>query len=112
MERRKSRRFSIVNLDLYDQSSDRLVGKVVNISQGGLLTIAEEAYETGKEYAFYIPFEETVNGRVKFEFSGRIVWCRPNALKPGMLSVGLEFADNAKIQTMFIEQMIKIYGAD
>jgi len=112
MERRTSRRFSIVNLDLHDQASDSLVGKVVNISQGGLLSIADKAYEPGKEYAFYIPFEESVNGRVKFEFTGRIVWCRPNALKPGMLSVGLEFADNPKIQTLFIEQMIKIYGAD
>lgn len=112
MERRKSRRFSIVNLDLHDQVSNQLVGKVVNISQGGLLTIAEKTYEAGKEYGFYIPFKETVNGLVKFEFSGKVVWCRPNALKPGMLSIGLEFADNPKIQTIFIEQMIKIYGAD
>ena len=112
MERRKSRRFSIVNLDLHEQGTGDLVGKVVNISQGGMLTIADKAYEPGNEYGFYIPFEQTVNGIVKFEFSGRVVWCRPNALKPGMLSVGLEFADNPKIQTIFIEQMIKIYGSD
>ena len=112
MERRKSRRFSIVNLDLHDQVTGHLVGKVVNISRGGMLTTTEKAYEPGKEYGFYIPFEQTVNGLVKFEFSGRVIWCRPNALKPGMLSVGLEFADNPKIQTIFIEQMIKIYGAD
>jgi Tfp pilus assembly protein PilZ len=112
MERRKSRRFSVVNLDLHEKTSEKLVGKVVNISQGGLLTISENSYDAGKEYDFFIPFEETINGMVKFEFAARIVWCRPNALKPGMMSVGLEFADNPKIQTMFIEQMIKVYSPD
>ncbi|NIW45669.1 MAG: hypothetical protein GWN30_13245 [Gammaproteobacteria bacterium] len=112
MERRKSKRFSVVNLNLHDKTTEEMVGKVVNISQGGLLTIAYKTYKEGKEYDFFIPFDETINGQVKFEFSARIVWCRPNPLKPGMMSTGLEFADNPKIQTMFIEQMIKIYCPD
>lgn len=111
MERRKSKRFSIVNLDLYDGSSEELVGNVINISQGGLLTITEKSYQTDKDYNFFIPFNQTVNGMVKFEFLARVVWCRPNALKSGMMSIGLEFSDNPKIQTLFIEQMVKIYGS-
>ena len=110
MERRKSRRFSVVNLDLHDKTTEKLVGKVVNISQGGLLTISKIEYKTGEEFEFFIPFSETVNGLVKFEFIARIVWCRPNSLTPGMMSVGLEFSDNQKIQTVFIEQMVKIYN--
>jgi len=111
MERRKSRRFSIVSLDLHDRSSEELIGKVVNISQGGLLTESEVSYEPGKEYNFFIPFHETISGMVKFDFSARIIWCRPNALKSGMMSIGMEFSDNPKIQTLFIEQMVKIYSS-
>lgn len=110
MERRKSKRFSVVNLDLHDKSTDELVGKIVNISQGGLLSISERSFETGREYEFFIPFNKTINGLVKFEFSARIVWCHPNPIKPGSMSIGLEFSDNPKIQTLFIEQMIKIYS--
>jgi len=110
MERRKSRRFSVVNLDLHDSATEELVGNVVNISQGGMLTNANREYETGKDVGFFIPFKETVNGEVKFEFTARIIWCRPNALKPGMQSIGLEFSEIPKIQTFFIEQMIKVYS--
>lgn len=110
MERRKSRRFSVVTLDLYDNSTNQKVGNVVNISEGGMLTITDRSYETGKNYLFYIPFNETVNGMVKLEFSARIIWCHPNTLKPGLLSVGIEFSEIPTIQTKFIEQMVKIYG--
>lgn len=110
MERRNTRRFSVVNLDLFDSATEEKVGQIVNISQGGMLSNSEQSYEKGKDYSFYIPFKETVNGVVKFEFLARIIWCRPNAMKPGPLSIGLEFSDNPKIQTLFIEQMIKIYS--
>jgi Tfp pilus assembly protein PilZ len=110
MERRRSKRFNVVNLELFHKETQEHIGKIINISKGGLLVTSTEEFSQGEEHKFYIPFAQNVNGEVKFDFEATIVWCQPDPRATSAFSVGLEFAENAELQTVFIQQMVKIYG--
>lgn len=111
-ERRKSKRFQVVDLEVQAAETDEKIGKVVNLSEGGLLMISNKELEPHELERFRIPFSHTVNGEIHFDFSARVVWCYPNSLQASKYSVGLEFSENPELQTIFIQQMIKIYGDD
>lgn len=110
MERRQHPRFTVVDLTLYEQITGRPVGKVVNISTRGLLVISSKQYKVGEEIRFHIPFKKTVRGKINFDFLAEIRWCHPDDDNPAQIRVGMEFAENPDLQTMFIEQLVKIYG--
>ena len=111
MERRRHERFTVVDLMLYDQQTKKPVGKVVNISATGLLVISTTRYEVGQRVNFSIPFRQAVQGIVKFEFKGEIKWLNPTDDNPSNFSIGMAFAENPELQTMFIQQLVNIYGA-
>lgn len=109
-ERRQAERHEVVDLQLFDQATDDLLGKVVNISEGGLLILSEAEFKPGQRENFYIPFTRTVQGMVKFEFLGEVRWVHPEENPSNMNKVGMAFALNPDVQTMFIQQLVKIYG--
>jgi hypothetical protein len=109
-ERRKSKRFQVVDLEVHDAETDERIGKVVNLSEGGLLMIADIEMDQDSIVRFRIPFSKTINGEINFEFNARVVWSYPNALQASKYSTGLEFSENPDLQTIFIQQMIKVYG--
>ena len=111
MERRQHERFTVVDLVLYEQATNRPIGKVVNVSARGLLVISSKEYKVGKEIDFFIPFTKTVQGLVKFEFKGAVKWSTQSDENPAQMKIGMEFADNPDLQTMFIQQLVKVYGA-
>lgn len=111
MERRQHERFTVVDLILYEQKSSRPVGKVVNISARGLLVISSKPYKVGDEVQFNIPFKKTIRGMVKFEFLAEIRWSHPDDDNPAQYRIGMEFSEHPELQTMFIEQLVSIYGA-
>jgi hypothetical protein len=111
-ERRRSKRFQVVDLDVQTIDSDEKIGKVVNLSEGGMLMIADRELAQQETIKFRIPFTHTVNGEIHFDFDARVIWCYPNTLQSSKFSVGLEFSENPDLQTIFIQQMIKIYGME
>ena len=110
MERRRAKRFNVVNLELFQNGSNEHIGKVINISKGGILVTSNHEFAPGENHSFYIPFTQTINGEVKFKFNGDIIWCKPDPMSSSTFSIGMEFSDIPEIQTVFIQQMVKIYG--
>jgi len=108
-ERRKTRRTLVVNLDLYNQESQEFIGKVINLSEGGLLVITDEELEEDKSlnvrFIFYLANEEQIN----LDFTVRIVWSDHSAHDPSKYSTGMEFSENPELQVQFIQQMIKLF---
>lgn len=109
-ERRQAERHEVVDLQLFGQATGDLLGKVVNISEGGLLVLSETEFKPGERDNFYIPFTQTVQGMVKFEFLGEIRWVQPESDNSSLNKVGMAFALNPDVQTLFIQQLVKIYG--
>ena len=109
-ERREHKRFTVTDLDLILQEEEKLIGKVVNLSEGGLLILSTAELESGKAYDFRIPFDQTVNGEIHFDFEGEVVWCNQNTLDAKKFSAGLKFTQIPDLQLTFVKQMITIFG--
>ena len=111
-ERRRSKRFQVVDLEIHTAEPDEAIGKVVNLSEGGLLLISDVELPNQEVVKFHIPFPHTVNGEINFDFDADVVWCHPNSLNTSKFSVGLQFAENPDLQTIFIRNMIKVFGKE
>ena len=110
VERRKSKRYSVVDLDLYYQDPQEFIGKVINLSEGGLLVITEEQFEKNKFLNVRFLFNTAVNEKINFDFAVRVAWSNRSALHASKYSTGMEFSENPELQAHFINQMIKVYG--
>ena len=109
-DRRKSRRYSVVNLDLYSQEPQNYLGRVINLSEGGVLVITQEQFEKNEFLNVRFLFDQTTNEKINFDFSVRVAWSSPNARETSKFSTGMEFTENPELQSQFIHQMIKVYG--
>ncbi|MGD8456958.1 MAG: PilZ domain-containing protein [Anaerolineales bacterium] len=110
IERRKSKRYSVVDLDLFFQDPQEFIGKVINLSEGGLLVITDEQLEKNKFLDVRFLFDTTVNENINFDFTVRVAWSNRSTLHSNKFSTGMEFTENPKVQAQFINQMIKVYG--
>lgn len=111
IERRKSKRYSVVDLDLYYQDPQEFIGKVINLSEGGLLVITEKQYEKNKFLNVRFLFDTTVNQNINFDFSVRVAWSDRSTAHAPKYSTGMEFAENPELQAHFINQLIKVYSS-
>lgn len=111
VERRKSKRYSVVDLDLYYQDPEEFIGKVINLSTGGLLVITEKQFEKNKLLDVRFLFDTTVNEKISFDFKVRVAWSDRSTLHSPKYSTGMEFTENPELQAHFINQMIKVYGS-
>lgn len=105
-ERRKFNRFIVVDLKLFHKETGEHVGQVVNLSEGGLLAVAEEPLEHNSFHQFRIPFNQTIYNDGDFEFKGRVTWSKPNSIDPTKFSIGLEFSSISDSQIAFIHKLI------
>ena len=111
-ERRTAKRFTVVDLDLYSLDPETRVGNVVNLSEGGLLVLTDDEIKLKSTHEFRIPFRETVNGQIDFDFKGKIAWSNRSTLDPANFSTGIQFTENPELQVQFIRQMIKVFGSN
>lgn len=107
-EKRKHQRFAVVDLELHDKDYGHRLGKVVNISKGGMLLDSYEHYEKDKILSLRIPFNQEIIGKVNYDFRAVVAWSLPNAADN--FSIGLELLDNSELQYQFLQNMIAVYG--
>lgn len=100
IDRRRAKRFVVVDLDLHDPEKEQAVGKVVNISDGGLFAIADLGYPVGEVCRFYISIREEEEEPLILLFTAWVIWSHPNRLHPEKFSLGLEFLDGPDIKTV------------
>lgn len=103
IDRRRAKRYVVVDLDLHDHEKERSIGKVVNISDGGLFAIADLAYTVGEVGRFSIPLNTPEDEPVVILFTAWVIWSHPNRLHPEKYSLGLEFIDSLDIKTLLAQ---------
>ncbi len=105
-ERRKTERTTVVNLDLYTQEPQEFLGKVINLSEGGLLVVTDKLLDEN----LFLNVRILFNHDIKFDFSIRIIWSEPSTYDKSKFDTGVEFIENPNLQAHFIQQLIKVYG--
>lgn len=109
-ERRKFKRFIVVNLKLLSQDTEEHIGQVINFSEGGLLAVADDSMERNSLHKFRIPFNQIIYDKIHFDFEGRIIWSKTNSIDPSKYSIGVEFSSITEPQKEFIEKLIKAFS--
>lgn len=108
-ERRQNRRFSVVNLPLIDFESDTVIGRVVNISMGGLLLLTDIQFDLGDSRYFKITFHPAAGELIDYRFLGDVVWITGELKEKETYAVGLQFAENEDKQFEFLRNLINLY---
>ncbi len=110
-ESRRAKRFIVVDLNLYYQeAADHPIGRIVNLSEGGLLAFCHQEMSKEIIQKLRVQFSKKDGIPVNFDFQARVIWCKQNPLDTKMYSVGIEFMQNPDLQMQFVQQMIKLYG--
>ena len=103
-DRRQSDRLEISSLPVQVKDTGELVGKIVNLSFGGMLVNSATSFEPDLSYLFRIPLEETYLGRDYLEIQAECVWCN-NDVNPVIYSVGFMFPPNSEDHIPYIEHI-------
>ena len=90
-ERRKStRRNTPHRLNVVAAESDTVLGRLVDITPGGLMLVGKKEWPTGHLLRIRIPLPTMINGRTEIEVSAEAVWSRPDD-NPVYTRTGFQF---------------------
>ena len=102
-ERSKKRRHSIFYLKIIDRESEKLTGRLVDITTDGIKIFSDNPVRTNVPYRFQMILPEGFEGEKKISFAARSVWCKkdvnPEFYCAGFKLNNLSHNDRGKIET-------------
>lgn len=86
------RRLVALHLRVYDQNSGALLGRIGDISEGGLLLYGSRVLDTGELYTLRIDFPADDGSVQELTIKAKAMWSGPD-LNPAFIATGLRFFD-------------------
>lgn len=83
------RRHLIYYLRVYDQSENKLIGNLVDISTKGIMVVSEKELPVDKQYTLKMLLPDTLEGSKEVEFKAETRWCH-NDVNPNFFDTGFE----------------------
>ena len=110
-DNRQSRRFSVVDLDVYGKESGEHIGKMINLSHGGMLVTGEKPVEVNTLHELTIPFrqDDEDDDFTYLSVEAKCVWST-KSVDYTSFSIGFEFLDNTDTQYKLIKNMVKEFS--
>jgi len=90
--RKLKRRYLIFYLSVFDLQKNRLLGYIVDMSQGGIKLMSNKAIETDRPYQLKVNLPEHGEYGQSFTFQAHCLWCRPGP-NPDIFDSGFELID-------------------
>lgn len=88
--RTRKRRNSPHRVNVIRCEDDAMLGRLVNITVGGLMYLGGEPQRLGAVLHLRIPLPTMANGKTAIEVEGKVIWCRADE-NPRFQRVGVEF---------------------
>jgi len=102
-ERNNKRRHSIFYLKILNRESEKLTGRLVDITTGGMKIFSEEPVKVNTPYKFQMILPECCEGEKKINFDALSVWCKkdtnPEFYCAGFKLHNLSQSDRGKLET-------------
>lgn len=90
-ERRKQkRRNSIFYIKVYDKETGKIVGRLVDITTGGMMLVSEKPIKIGTVSEFRMPLPEKIRDIGEISFDARAVWSGPD-INDDFIDTGFAF---------------------
>ena len=86
------RRLVALHLRIYDQNSGALLGRIGDISEGGLLLYGSRVLDTGELYTLRVDFPADDGSSQELSIKAKAMWSGPD-LNPAFIATGLRFFD-------------------
>ena len=111
-ERRRLKRRNVsYYLPILDNSSQKVVGHLVDISPVGLMMDSKVPIPTNMRYDLRLDFVEAISGKAYLQFNARSKWCRPDSIQPFLFNVGFEFLNISPSDLEIVKRIMEKYGA-
>jgi PilZ domain len=111
-ERRRLKRRNIsYYLLIKDNTTNKAIGHLVDISPIGLLMDSRIPIQLGRDYDLHLEFLELVAGKTCLEFVARSIWCRTDSIQPDLYNAGFEITKIATEDIEVLKLISEKYGA-
>jgi c-di-GMP-binding flagellar brake protein YcgR len=110
-DKRRDKRFIILELEVYRQDTGERLGKMINLSRGGMLVMRQAPMEVNFSLGLKIPLNKEVDGQIEFDVEAKVAWYRQNEISD-LYSIGFEFVNLTPEQSELLENMIVVFGSE
>jgi hypothetical protein len=109
-ERRKyPRKDLLLFANVYESSSGRIIGTLLNITLDGAMVLSESQIDSNKDMELHIKLPENFVHKHELVFTANSRWCAPD-INPEYFDVGYQFANVSEEDGKIIQAIIEKYG--
>lgn len=105
-KRKHERRRSPHRINVLSAHDDAVLGRLVNITPGGLMFLSQHSFDGGQEVLLRIPLPSMVNDRGAIDVTGRVAWQGDDS-NPRFHRIGIEFLDLGSEEAYVIESVLQ-----
>jgi hypothetical protein len=107
--RKLKRRHLIYYLKVFEVSSGRLFGHLVDITIEGCMLISKDPKEANRTFDLRMVLPSDIQGKNEVFFQARAVWCAMD-INPEYHASGFQFINISMEDVLIIEQLINRFG--
>lgn len=93
-------------INVLSASNDAVLGRLVNITTGGLMFLSSEAFDHGTDLNMRLPLPTMANGNTAIELNGVVVWCGCDH-NPKFNRIGIQFCNLGAEEGYIIETVLQ-----
>jgi PilZ domain len=109
-ERRKTkRRYLLYYGRIYDETAQKLIGYLVDITESGLMLLSDEPYPVGETGRFKLEVTDDIGEHPFINFKAKSIWCEPD-LDPSHFDTGFEIEEIKPSDKELISAIVAKYG--
>ncbi|MBI1794922.1 MAG: PilZ domain-containing protein [Chloroflexi bacterium] len=109
-ERRKTkRRYLLYYGRVYDQTAQKLLGYLVDITERGFMLLSEEPMPVGRIRELKLEVTTDIAKGPYINFTAKSLWCEPD-LDPSRYNIGFEIVKIEQEDIQIIREIIAAYG--
>ena len=109
-DRRAEKRRSLTYyLTIYDRTTDRVLGKLVDISTKGIMVTSDHPLPVGRVFQMRMVLPPEFTDRKYLVFDGRSIWCREDLVN-GQCGTGFRLIDATARERDLIRRLIEEFG--
>lgn len=110
-QRRLTRKRLALYLDAVDVATEKVIGKVADLSPTGFLLVGPEGVETGSTFHLRIVLPATTATKGAIEVEARSLWSRSTS-NPKLWNTGFELTSLSEADQRVLARIILDYGID
>jgi hypothetical protein len=105
----QDRRNLIYYLQVFEQTSDRMLGRLVDITPNGMMLITDHQLAPGAMFKLRLQLPKQDFDHEFLVFEAQSLWCRPD-VNPSFFDTGFQFCNLSEPDLRIVQALVAIYG--